>query len=119
MAHFAELDTDNMVLRVIVISNNELLDSDGVEQEELGKLFCNKLLGGNWIQCSYNGSFRTRMAGKNYTYNAEKDAFIAPKPYDSFIFDDDLLAWVSPIARPDDDNQYIWNEEQGNWEQVQ
>ena len=118
MAHFAELDTDNMVLRVIVISNNELLDSDGVEQEELGKLFCNKLLGGNWIQCSYNGSFRTRMAGKNYTYNAEKDAFIAPKPYDSFIFDDDLLAWVSPIARPDDGNQYIWDEEIENWEQV-
>jgi hypothetical protein len=118
MAHFAELNADNKVLRVIVVSNNELLDSNGVEQEELGKAFCNKLLGGNWIQCSYNGSFRTRMPSKNYTYDVEKDAFIPPKQYDSFIFNEELLLWMAPVSYPDDGNQYIWNEEIKNWEQV-
>ena len=118
MAHFAELDINNVVLRVIVVSNNELLDSNGIEQEELGKLFCNKLLGGNWVQCSYNGSFRTRMAGKNYTYDVERNAFIPPKQYDSFIFNEELLLWMPPVSYPDDGNQYIWDEEIENWEQV-
>ena len=77
MAHFAELDENNVVLRVIVVHNNELLDADGVEQEALGQAFCTNLLGGNWKQTSYNGTFRKNFAGLGYTYDPVLDEFVA------------------------------------------
>lgn len=79
MAHFAELDENNVVLRVIVVHNNELLDADGVEQETLGQAFCTNLLGGNWKQTSYNGSFRKNYAGIGFTYDPTLDEFVQPK----------------------------------------
>jgi len=78
MAHFAELDESNVVLRVIVVHNNELLDADGVEQETLGQAFCTNLLGGNWKQTSYNGKIRKNYAGAGYTYNPVLDEFNPP-----------------------------------------
>jgi hypothetical protein len=78
MAHFAELATNNQVLRVVVVNNDVLLDENGVEQEQLGKDFCASLFGGNWIQTSYNGSFRERFAGVADFYDAVNDVFVAP-----------------------------------------
>lgn len=81
MAHFAKLDENNIVTEVIVVHNNELLDENGNESEAKGIAFCQNLFGGTWIQTSYNHNFRKRYAGIGYTYNAELDAFIKPKPH--------------------------------------
>lgn len=78
MAHFAEIDGSNKVLRVIVVSNNDILDENGVESEQIGKDLCNQLLGGNWIQTSYNGNFRGIYAGVGHTYDIDNDVFVAP-----------------------------------------
>lgn len=78
MAHFAEIDESNKVLRVIVVSNNDIIDQDGSESEQLGKDLCSRLLGGNWIQTSYNGNFRGIYAGIGYTYDIDNDVFVAP-----------------------------------------
>jgi hypothetical protein len=79
MAHFAEIDGSNKVLRVIVVSNNDILDENGNESEQLGKDMCSRLLGGNWIQTSYNNNFRGTYAGIGHTYDAENDIFVAPE----------------------------------------
>jgi hypothetical protein len=80
MAHFAQLDENNVVTQVIVVHNNELVDN-GVEREELGVAFCQSLFGANtrWVQTSYNNKFRGVYAGVGYTYDPEKDEFIAPE----------------------------------------
>ena len=78
MAHFAEIDESNKVLRVIVVSNNDIIDQDGNESEQLGKDLCSRLLGGNWMQTSYNGNFRGIYAGIGYTYDIDNDVFVAP-----------------------------------------
>jgi hypothetical protein len=79
MAHFAEIDGSNKVLRVIVVSNSDIIDQNGNESEQLGKDLCNRLLGGNWVQTSYNSNFRGIYAGVGYTYDQINDIFIAPK----------------------------------------
>lgn len=79
MAHFAELDETNLVTRVIVVHNNELLDENGIEQEQKGIDFCVAHFGGKWVQTSYNASFRGVYAGIGYTYDPINDIFIAPK----------------------------------------
>jgi len=76
MAHFAELDENNIVLRVIVVHNNELLDGEQTEVEQLGIDFCVAHYGGRWIQTSYNANFRGSYAGIGYFYNTIKDEFI-------------------------------------------
>jgi hypothetical protein len=78
MAHFAEIDDSNKVLRVIVVSNNDILDENGSESEQIGKDLCNRLLGGSWIQTSYNGNFRGIYAGTGHTYDIDNDVFVAP-----------------------------------------
>ncbi len=79
MAHFAELDKDNKVVQVIVVSNNETHDEDGVEQETLGIAFCKSLFGADtkWVQTSYNGNTRGKYAAIDDTYDADKDEFIS------------------------------------------
>jgi hypothetical protein len=79
MAHFAEIDGNNIVLRVIVVSNNDILDQNGNESEQLGKDLCNRLLGGNWVQTSYNSNFKGVYAGAGYAYDPVNDIFVAPK----------------------------------------
>ena len=78
MAHFAEIDNNNIVQRVIVVANDVLKDAAGQENEALGKAFCQSLLGGNWVQTSYNGNIRGRYAGIDYYYNTEEDEFYPP-----------------------------------------
>jgi hypothetical protein len=87
MAHFAELDENNVVKQVIVVHNNELLDENGNESEQKGIAFCVNLLGGTWVQTSYNGSFRKKFAGVGMIYNQEKDYFISSiEPSDDWYF---------------------------------
>ena len=93
MAHFAELDENNVVLRVVVIGNADTSDANGVEKEHIGAAFCEKLFGGTWKQTSYNGNMRKRYAGIGYTYNAELDAFIPPTPYASWTLNSETAVW--------------------------
>lgn len=95
MAHFAELDDKNMVTRVIVVYNGELLDhQSGNELEQKGIDFCVAHYGGDWVQTSYNGNFRFNYAGSGYTYDAVRDAFIAPKCHDEAVLDEATCRWT-------------------------
>jgi len=100
MAHFAQLDENNVVTQVIVVSNDDTSDSNGTEVESIGVAFCQKLLGAdtNWKQTSYNSNMRVRYAGIGYSYNAELDAFVAPQPFASWTLDSDTADWVSPLG---------------------
>ena len=107
MAHFAELDENNVVIRVNVVNNSELF-VDGVESEEKGVQFLRDLYGNNanWKQTSYNGNFRKNYAGIGYTFNADLDAFVPPKPYASWVLNETTAQWEAPVAMPDDGGLY-------------
>lgn len=112
MAHFAELDDNNTVLRVTVVSNADLRDENGVEQEALGIAVCEQQLGGRWVQTSYNGNFRKRYAGIGYTYDPALDVFLPPKPYPSWAVNADG-DWEAPTPQPEGD--YTWDEPSLSW----
>lgn len=101
MAHFAELGDNNIVLRTVVVNNNELLDSNGIEVEQKGIDFCTSLLGGNWIQTSYNASFRKNYANKGFTYDPDRDAFIPPKLHDDWVLNETTCRWEFPNQSDD------------------
>jgi hypothetical protein len=107
MAHFAELDETNIVKRVIVIHNNELLDENGNESEQKGIDFCVAHYGGTWLQTSFNGSIRKNFAGSGCTYDPVRDAFIAPCPADDWILDEYTLQWKPPFDFPNDPNSVV------------
>jgi len=116
MAHFIELDKNNIVIRTIVVHNNELLDKNGSESEQKGIDFCVAHYGGTWMQTSYNGNIRKNYAGVGYTYDQARDAFIAPKPYPSWILNEDTCLWEAPTPKPDVPNKtYEWNETTTSW----
>lgn len=117
MAHFAELDANNVVLRVIVVGNKDTSDASGVEKESIGKAFCERLFGGNWVQTSYNGNIRKRYAGIGYSYDPTLDAFIAPQPYPSWTLDANA-DWQAPVPMPDDGKMYSWDEAAQSWVEV-
>lgn len=117
MAHFAKIDENNTVTQVIVVHNNELLEN-GVENELKGIAFCQSLFGGNWKQTSYNGTMRKNFAGIGYTYDQTRDAFIPPKPYNSWLLDEATCIWSAPVAHPSDGKIYIWDEAVTNWVEV-
>ena len=117
MAHFAQLE-NNIVTQVIVVSNQDILDEQGQESEEKGIAFCSNLLGGTWKQTSYNGKIRKNYAGVGYTYDEGRDAFIAPKPYASWVLDEAKAQWKAPVDMPTDDKRYTWNEETKSWDEV-
>lgn len=118
MAHFAQLDDNNIVTQVIVVANDELL-LDGVESEIKGILFCKSLFGEDtkWKQTSYNGNIRKNYAGIGYTYDASNDYFYAPQPYPSWTLDTDAR-WQPPVAMPTDGKMYTWNEATLSWDEV-
>jgi hypothetical protein len=118
MAHFAELDDNNKVLRVIVVRNEDILDENGIEQEQKGIDFCVNLFGGTWIQTSFSGKFRKRLASSGDTYNPTYDAFIQPKHYSSWVFDSETLEYVAPTPMPDNLYMYVWDEETVSWNKV-
>lgn len=115
MAHFAKLGSNNEVLEVIVVHNNELLDENGVEQEQLGIDFCQTLFGGTWVQTSYNNNARKNFAARGYSYDSGRDAFIPPKPYASWILNEDTCLWESPTPYPTDGEVYTWDEDTTSW----
>ena len=117
MAHFAEIDSSNIVLRVIVVDNKDTSDAAGVEKEYIGAAFCERLFGGTWKQTSYNANFRKHYAGIGYKYDAAIDAFVPPQPYPSWTLDADAN-WQAPVAMPTDGEMYSWNESTQAWEQA-
>jgi len=131
MAHFAKINSDNVVVNVNVVDNSKLLDEDGIESEANGVAHLERHgseNGFSWQQTSYNTSggvhrlggtpFRKNYAGKGYTYDSAKDAFISPKPFDSWTLNEDTCQWDAPTARPDDDKQYTWNEDTTSWDLI-
>jgi len=125
MAYFAKLGTGNIVENVISINNAVITDANGVEQEQLGVDFINKLYNTRdvWKQTSYNNNIRKNYAGIGYTYDQQRDAFIPPKPFNSWILNEDTCRWEAPVAMPeltqeqiDNRNYYAWNEQIKNWE---
>ena len=127
MAHFAKLDENNVVTQVIVVDNKDITDPHtGQEDEILGIAFCKKLLGGNWVQTSYNNNLRVRYAGIGYTYNRALDAFVPPKPFESWVLNNEITDWESPVgpapALTEEETEalsrYEWDEENGAWKLV-
>jgi len=121
MAHFAEIDSNNVVLRVIVVDNKDCSTPDGTEVESIGVAFCQRLFGGNWKQTSYNGNKRKNYAGIGYTYNAGLDAFVPPKPFASWVLNNDTAQWNAPTPMPSDagtgepPKRYSWDEATTSW----
>ena len=126
MATFAKIGLNNKVIEVLSVHNNELKDSNGVEQENIGIDFLTKLTGWSiWKQTSYNTNggihklggtpLRKNHASIGYTYDEDRDAFIAPKPYASWVLNETTCQWEAPIALPDTENTYTWNEETQQW----
>jgi hypothetical protein len=109
MAHFAEIDDNNIVLRVLVTDNNDPNGDEGYQW-----LLDN--VGGTWIKTSYNGKIRKNYAGVGYSYDEELDSFVAPQPYPSWKLDKRNSQWKAPVAYPTDGFTYSWNEESLSWE---
>ena len=109
MSHFAELDENNVVLRVLVGDNN--LPNEGYD-------WFVENLGGRWVQTSYNGNIRKNFAGIGYTYDEQRDAFIPPKPFESWELNEITCLWQSPVPYPQDGRIYQWNEETLAWDEV-
>lgn len=124
MAHFAELDSNNVVKQIIVVSNADTSTAQGEEKESIGIAFCERLLGGTWVKTSYNNNIRKNYAGIGYTYDKDRDAFISPKPYASWVLDENTCRWNAPVALPSDAGQgdppklYTWDENTVNWVEV-
>jgi hypothetical protein len=140
MAHFAEIDDSNIVLRVIVVQDNELLDENNTPQEQKGIDFCTDLFGGKWLQTSVNTwgdthfhggtPFRKNYAGVGYKYDPDRDAFIEPQPYPSWTLNEDTCQWDPPVPAPvnpytPDQAEYwsygavVWNESSKSWDHIQ
>ena len=114
MAHFAKLGLGNIVERVEVVSN------DIATNEQAGVDFLNNLYGtrDDWKQTSYNNNIRKNFAGIGYSYDQTRDAFIPPKPFNSWTLDEDTCLWEAPVAYPDDGQNYEWNESTKQWDLV-
>ena len=117
MAHFAELNDQGVVLRVIVVNNSDIIDANGVESEAIGIEFCKSLFGTEttWIQTSYNSTFRKHYAAAGFTYDKDLDAFIPEKPFNSWVLNLETFDWDSPVPKPDDGKLYYWNEDILSW----
>ena len=117
MAHFAQLDKNNTVINIIVVHNNELLDTNGNEVEQKGIEFCKLLFGQDteWVQTSFNGNFRKNYASLGGIYDPTLDAFVATKPYNSWILNETTYRWEAPTLYPNDGQIYKWDETILNW----
>jgi hypothetical protein len=120
MAHFAELDNNNIVISVVVVHNNELLDENGVESEQKGINFLKTIFDSNkkWIQTSYNGNFRRKYAQIDGRYDPILNIFVDKQPYKSWELNTTTYEWEPPIPFPNDGFPYDWNEDVKNWDRV-
>ena len=114
MAHFAKLGAGNIVERVEVVSN------DIATTEQAGVDFLNNLYNTRdvWKQTSYNHNIRKNFAGPGFTYDQTRDAFIEPKPYESWVLNEDTCRWEAPVVKPDDGQNYRWNETNKQWDLI-
>jgi len=119
MAYFAKLDENNVVLEVLAVNNNELLQ-DGVESEAKGIQFLVDWSGGytHWKQTSYNRRIRKHYAAIGFTYDAQRDAFIPPQPFPSWVLNEENCLWEAPTPMPDDGQRYQWDEATTSWSLV-
>ena len=119
MAHFAKINSDNIVEQVIVVNNNVVQDILQRDVEQLGIDFCKKLFGDetNWVQTSYNNNIRKQFAKIGDTYDKEKQKFISPQPFPSWVLDEND-DWQAPTPKPEDDKSYVWNEKDKTWDIV-
>lgn len=116
MAHFAKLTEQDVVVEVVTVSNDVLIDKDGKESEALGVAFLQQLYGWPyWKQTSYNSSFRKHYAGLNFVYDRFLDAFIPPKPYESWLLNTETCLWDPPVPFPNDGKGYMWDEADQKW----
>ena len=120
MAYFAKIGLNSKVIEVIKVNNEVLRDADGIEQESIGIDFLTKLTGwAIWKQTSYNSNIRKNYAGKGYIYDEDRNVFYLPKPYPSWILNENTCQWEAPVAIPTDqlesDQWYEWNEENNSW----
>lgn len=117
MAHFAEIDENNVVLRVVVVDDRANENLNHEEDESFGRAWCEGFFGGGaWLQTSYNANLRKNFAGVGYTYDSERDAFIAPKPYPSWALNEETCQWEAPAPMPEEGGPYVWNESEGEWQ---
>ncbi len=116
MAHFAKLGIGNIVEKVVVVSN------DIATTEQVGIDFLRNLYNdqnAQWFQTSYNNNIRKNYAGIGYSYDQARDAFIPPKPFNSWILNEDTCQWEAPVAKPDDGKRYTWNETNQTWDLIE
>ena len=131
MAHFAEIDVLKRVTQVIVVGDKDTQDENGNEVESIGAAFCKKLLGGTWLQTSYNTiagehskggtPLRKNYAGKGFTYDETRDAFIPPKPYPSWTLIESSCQWEAPVSRTKETDPFKkceWNEAEQRWDEI-
>ena len=120
MAHFAELDENNIVKGVHVV-DDEVITKDGKLDEEIGIKYLRNLFGdsGVWRQTYKDLSHRKNYAGSDYTYDQARDAFIPPKVYPSWHLNEDTCRWDAPTPKPDDDKYYWWNEDNTIWVEIE
>lgn len=117
MAHFAQLDENNLVTQVIVVANATIDNLPFPESEPVGAAFCQEIFGAGtvWKQTSYNGNFRYNFAGKGFTYDAVNDAFIAIQPFPSWSLNPQTFKWEAPVPPPNDGKPYFWDEATLSW----
>jgi hypothetical protein len=120
MAHFAKLDENNIVTEVHAVNNDDILNLPFPASEPVGIQFLQNILGAEtkWKQTSYNHNFRLRYAGIGYTYNPEKDLFITPQPFPSWILNTQTYVYMPPVEYPNDGKSYVWNEATTSWVEV-
>ena len=102
-----------------MVDNNDVLDADDNESESVGITYLKNGFGGDWVQTSYNRSFRKNYAAVGYTYDSARNAFIPPQPYSSWTLDEATCIWESPVDYPDDGKWYQWDESITNWVEVE
>ena len=120
MASFAKIGLNNKVIAVHSVHNDILKDANGVEQEVLGVEFLTNLHGwAIWVQTSYNNNIRKNHAGIGYTYDEDRNAFIPKKPFNSWILNETTCIWEAPVALPDTENRYNWNETNQTWDIIE
>ena len=120
MAHFAQMNGSNIVINVITISNEAIDNLPFPESEPVGVSLCKSIYGQDtlWLQTSYNGNFRKNYAGKGYSYNSSLDAFVAPKPYPSWVLNHETAQWEAPVPMPPGPGVYVWDEASKSWVKI-
>lgn len=121
MAHFAKLDENNLVTDVNVVNNEDVQNLPFPDSEPVGVEFLTQWSGGytNWKQTSYNANFRKNYAGIGFTYDSSRDAFIPPKPFPSWVLNEQTCRYDAPVPYPSDGNRYMWDEATVSWKLVE